>query len=275
MPPNLCCRQCLVVTVTIGTICLSASRLPAPIIGESPSPTAAPTNPSVTLQVVPPGYQQNKELRLPGSINRKEIASDTFPDTPLGRYQKIVYDAVASRWDLHMAESADLVSVGTARISCIITPSGRTKDLKVIQNSSNEAFAKVCLRSILEVQLPPIPGNVASVLPRQGLSWEIWFTSSGLEDNADHWLFEFEIGSQKPLGSPDDVRSIQLLVAEARHATNSAPISDVIVRWKSAFQAITRVDFVDASRGALLFVLEKKETNWLIVRKYHVRKDAR
>ena len=32
-----------------------------------------------------------------------------------------------------------------------------------------------------------------------------------LEDSKDHWLFEFEMSTGRPLGSPDDVRSIHTL----------------------------------------------------------------
>jgi Tetratricopeptide repeat len=269
--------------VLIGSgIFIIAAQPPRAIAEESPTPTEPPTSPAVRLQVVPPrsSYQLKNEPWLSGRISSQGKA-DTFPDTPLGRYQKIVYDTVTSRWHQVMGESTDLVSAGAVRISVIITPTGQIKDLKIIQNSSNEVFANLCARSILETKLPPIPGNVASVLPRQGLSWEMWFTSAGLEDSADHWVSEFERSSQKPLGSPDDVRSIHSLVAEARHGTYSglnywgatdSDISEVIVRWKSASEAITRVNFVDASHGALLFVLEKKDTNWVIVRAYHVWK---
>jgi len=46
------------------------------------------------------------------------------------------------------------------------------KNLKVTENSSNEAFANVCLQSVLEAQLPPIPEEIANTLPPEGLEFE-------------------------------------------------------------------------------------------------------
>jgi hypothetical protein len=43
------------------------------------------------------------------------------------------------------------------------------KNLKIIENSSNEAFANVCVQSVLEAHLPPIPEDVANTLPPDGL----------------------------------------------------------------------------------------------------------
>jgi hypothetical protein len=94
-----------------------------------------------------------------------------------------------------------------------------------------------------------------------------------LEDSQDHWLFEFEMSGRKPVGSPDDVRAIRALCqAEALHDSHSAPIFGVVIAWTSPSQAIARVNFVDAVRGARLFVLEKKNADWLIVRHYRIRK---
>jgi hypothetical protein len=47
---------------------------------------------------------------------------------------------------------------------------------KIVSNSSNETFANVCLQSIIEIQLPPIPEEIASTLPPEGLEEQITFT---------------------------------------------------------------------------------------------------
>jgi outer membrane biosynthesis protein TonB len=97
--------------------------------------------------------------------------------TPLGRYQKILFDSVGSRWYAYVEEKADLVKLGTTRVSFAVDRSGRVKNLKVLNNDSNEAFANVCLQSILDAQLPPIPEDVAKTLPPEGLESEISFTT--------------------------------------------------------------------------------------------------
>jgi hypothetical protein len=46
------------------------------------------------------------------------------------------------------------------------------KDLKITENSSNEAFANICVQSVFEAQLPAIPEEVANALPPEGLEME-------------------------------------------------------------------------------------------------------
>jgi outer membrane biosynthesis protein TonB len=65
-----------------------------------------------------------------------------------------------------------LINIGTLRLSFVIDRSGRVKDLKIAENSSNQAFASVCVQSVLEAHLPPIPEEVAQSLPPEGLEIE-------------------------------------------------------------------------------------------------------
>src|SRR5437660_4326899 len=143
--------------------------------------TSTPTpHPSAASTPQPPksSYQPYKEkTRLAGSITNRGTSSVNAIGTPLGRYQKVLFDAIGSRWYAYVEEKNDLISLGTARISFAIDRKGRVKNLKVISNDSNEAFANVCLQSIIEVQLPPIPEDVASTLPPEGLETEIAFTT--------------------------------------------------------------------------------------------------
>jgi TonB family protein len=97
--------------------------------------------------------------------------------TPLGRYQKELFDAIGSHWYAYIEQKADLVSLGTTRVSFWIDRSGRVKNVKVLSNDSNEAFANVCLQAILDSKLRPIPEDVAAALPPEGLETEISFTT--------------------------------------------------------------------------------------------------
>ena len=89
--------------------------------------------------------------------------------TPLGRYQKIVADSIGSRWYVFVEQKRDLITIGTLRLRFNIDRSGQVKGLKITENSSNEAFANVCVQSVLEAHLPPIPEEVANTLPPEGL----------------------------------------------------------------------------------------------------------
>ena len=142
--------------------------------------TTRPTpRPSVASTPQPPksSYQPLKErTRLAGAISNRGTSAVNAVGTPLGRYEKMIQDAIGSRWYAYVGQRMDLISLGTAQVIFSIDRSGKVKNLKLIKNSSNEAFANVCLQSILEIQLPPIPEDVAGALPPEGLDEQITFT---------------------------------------------------------------------------------------------------
>jgi outer membrane biosynthesis protein TonB len=141
------------------------------------TPTPRPSAAS-TPQAPKSSYQPfTDKTRLAGSITNRGTSAVNAIGTPLGRYQKILFDSVGSRWYAYVEEKADLVKLGTTRVSFAVDRSGRVKNLKVISNDSNEAFANVCLQSILDAQLPPIPEDVAKALPPEGLESDISFTT--------------------------------------------------------------------------------------------------
>ncbi len=140
-------------------------------------PTPRPTVAS-TPQQQRSSYQPLKErTRLAGSITNLGTSAVNAVGTPLGRYQKTLFDAIGSHWYAYIEQKADLVSLGTTRVSFWVDRSGRVKNLKVLSNDSNEAFANVCLQAILDSKLPPIPEDVAGALPPEGLESEIAFTT--------------------------------------------------------------------------------------------------
>jgi outer membrane biosynthesis protein TonB len=115
-------------------------------------------------------YRRQKERNhIAGNITNRGISSVNALGTPLGRYQKIVADSIGSRWYTYVEQKRDLINIGTLHLSFVIDPSGRVKNLKVTANSSNEAFASVCVQSVLEAHLPPIPEEVVNTLPPEGL----------------------------------------------------------------------------------------------------------
>ncbi len=140
----------------------------------TPTPAARPT---ATPEQVRSTYRpQMQQKRMSGAISNRGPAEFKTIGTPLGKYHKMLYDAVGSRWYQYVQQQADLVSIGSARLVFSVDRSGRVRNLKVVQNTSNESFANVCLRSIIEVKLPPIPEDVASTLPSEGLEEEMSFT---------------------------------------------------------------------------------------------------
>ncbi len=140
----------------------------------TPTPAAKPAStPQPVKSIYRPMMQQK---RMAGAISNRGPSAINAVGTPLGRYQKMLYDAVGSRWYSYVQQQSDLVSIGTAHVVFSVDRNGRVRNLKVIQNTSNESFANVCLRSVQEVQLPAIPEDVANTLPSEGLEEEMSFT---------------------------------------------------------------------------------------------------
>jgi outer membrane biosynthesis protein TonB len=145
---------------------LTSTPNPAP----QPSVVPTPQQPASTY------HSEKQQTRLAGSITNRGASSVNAVGTPLGRYQKLLYDAVGSRWYYYVNKQRDLISIGTLHLIFSVGPDGKPKNLKVVANSSNEAFANVCLQSVLEIQLPSMPEDVASTVPPEGLDEEMSFT---------------------------------------------------------------------------------------------------
>jgi hypothetical protein len=131
-----------------------------------PSAAATPQRPSSAYRPL------KEQTRISGSISNRGISSVNALGTPLGRYEKILKDAIGSRWYAYMEARRDLTNIGTLQVHFFIDRSGKVRGLKITENTSNEAFANICLQSILEAQLPPIPEDVADTLPSEGLEIE-------------------------------------------------------------------------------------------------------
>jgi outer membrane biosynthesis protein TonB len=112
------------------------------------------------------------QTRISGNITNRGISSVNALGTPLGRYEKILKDSIGSRWYAYVDQKRDLINIGTLQLRFYVDRSGRVKNLKITENTSNESFANVCLQSVLEAHLPPIPDDLANTLPAEGLEVE-------------------------------------------------------------------------------------------------------
>jgi outer membrane biosynthesis protein TonB len=132
-------------------------------------PTPA-VEPSVASAQARSAYRPLRQrTHISGNISNRGSAAVNALGTPLGRYEKIVKDSVGSRWYAFVDQKRDLVTIGTLRLRFYVDRSGQVKNLKITENSSNEAFANVCLQSVIEAHLPPIPEDIANTLPPEGL----------------------------------------------------------------------------------------------------------
>ncbi|MEP7070990.1 MAG: hypothetical protein ABI839_01250 [Verrucomicrobiota bacterium] len=151
---------------------------------EQPMPSLAPEmstpEPAVrpTINPTPSSAYRPEQIptRMTGSISNRGVASVNALGTPLGRYSKSLHDAVGSRWYMYVEKQRDLISIGTVRLHFSVDRRGRVTNLRLVSNTSNESFAGVCLQSLQEVKLPPLPQEVVDALPPEGLDEDLSFT---------------------------------------------------------------------------------------------------
>jgi outer membrane biosynthesis protein TonB len=134
-----------------------------------PTPRTQPSTAATPAQMRSKYRPLKDQTRISGNITNRGISSVNALGTPLGRYEKILKDSIGSRWYAYVDQKRDLISIGTLQLRFYVDRSGRVKNLKITENTSNESFANVCLQSVLEAQLPPIPDDVADTLPPEGL----------------------------------------------------------------------------------------------------------
>ena len=67
-----------------------------------------------------------------------------------------------------MERYAGMVAVGSTRITFRMMPDGHVKNVRVVSNTSNDAFAHICIAAIAGGKYPPIP---ATVLKEQPHKW--------------------------------------------------------------------------------------------------------
>ncbi len=133
-----------------------------------PPPAAVPSRPAF--------QRQTRPTRLSGSVSNRGRASVASLATPLGRYRKVISDAIGSSWYHHIGPRMDMFSYGTVSVVFVVDRDGKVKRPRVTSNTSNESFEIVTLESILSADIPPIPPDIVATL--EGGQIEIDYTFS-------------------------------------------------------------------------------------------------
>src|SRR5438309_4141120 len=141
----------------------------------SPSPKAAPA--PVSHPPASSAYRREQiQERMAGNISKRGVSSANALGTPLGHYEKKVYDAIGKRWYALCDANRDRVDIGTVHVQFVVAPSGKINDIKVTSGGTSASFTNLCLQSIQEAKPEAIPEDVMAVLPPEGLPGEISFT---------------------------------------------------------------------------------------------------
>jgi len=117
-----------------------------------------------------------EQTRIRGNISNRGISAVNALGTPLGRYEKFIFDAIGSRWYASVQKQLDLFNIGTTRIVFQVDRSGHIKNLKVVDNTSNELFANICIQAVQEAKVPPMSDDLAASVPPEGIPFDIPFT---------------------------------------------------------------------------------------------------
>lgn len=135
------------------------------------TPQTPPAPPSA------PGYQpQTRITRIQGNISNRGRSSVAANATPLGRYKKMLSDAIGSRWYYYVNESMSLLTPGTLKLSFVVRADGKVEKVRVLSNSSNESFASCSVGAIMEAEIPPIPAELIPMLEGNRIEIEYSFT---------------------------------------------------------------------------------------------------
>jgi TonB family protein len=146
-------------------------RTPTPPVA-TPTPTERPTpeQPRSSYR------REETQSRMRGNISNRGVSSVNAAGTPLGRYEKMVYDSIGARWYSLCDANRDRIDIGTVHVQFVVTPNGKITSIKLIGGGTSESFSNLCLQSVQDAKPPPIPEDVIAALPSEGLAAEVSFT---------------------------------------------------------------------------------------------------
>lgn len=162
-------------------IALQARELPAlppPAAKREPLQVAKLTTPAPELRPpTKPAYQPEQEQsRVEGRITNRGRNAVSAVATPLGKYKAQVYNAIGARWLHYVKSQMDVLAIGTARVSFVVTSAGRVRDIRVEGNTANASFAEVCERAIRDAEISQPPAGSLDQLRDGRLEYSISFT---------------------------------------------------------------------------------------------------
>ena len=140
------------------------------------SPSQKPTPAPIKRPALSSYRREQIQERMAGNISKHGVSSVNAIGTPLGRYEKSVYDSIGKRWYKLCDENRDRIDIGTVRVQFVVAPDGKIHDIKVISGGTSESFTNLCLQSVQDANAGAIPEEVMAVLPVEGLPGEVSFT---------------------------------------------------------------------------------------------------
>ena len=159
-------------------------RSSAPDLAPRPLPETKPDRQELAKLTTPAprrsqsraGYQEEQtKTRVDGSISNRGPKGVDAAKTPLGVYLKQVKAQIGSRWYYYLARRRDLYSTGSVRLTFSITKNGEVRDVRVLDNTSNDAFGLMCQQCVTEAEILPPPPEAEAIMPNGRLEQDLNF----------------------------------------------------------------------------------------------------
>lgn len=145
-------------------------------VAAAPDTPPSPANPGETAfksaddGLFAKGFSpEEKQNVINGSLAKEGADAVDAVDTPMGRYKKVVRDAISAKWHRYRQDNADFVTWGILKVEFSVDPSGRVRNLRITKNEANAMLAEFSLRAIRDAKLPPMPEEVAASVGSKGL----------------------------------------------------------------------------------------------------------
>jgi outer membrane biosynthesis protein TonB len=143
-----------------------------------PSPTkanSAAASPDIPPNPKPPSDSpaftpETRARSMQGNVdNIGNTPSFNVEASALGKYKKLVTQAVERQWHRYRQQNGAFVTYGTLKVKFRVDREGTPRGLKIVKNEANAVMADFTLRAVLDADIPPMPADVASMLGGSGL----------------------------------------------------------------------------------------------------------
>lgn len=84
-------------------------------------------------------------------------AAQQQPPSGIPPFEKPFLDQVGAAWYRAVQTNSKNITPGTIRIAFTALPDGKISGLRVLSNTSNNLFARICIGAIKQAKLPPVP----------------------------------------------------------------------------------------------------------------------
>lgn len=136
--------------------------------GGSPSdtrPKPAYYDPAFTPEAQPGFKTEERKTRTTGRFSFGRKASLNVAATPMGRYQMVIYRAIAMCWYKQCDLNRDLIVPGTLHIRLLVDKKGKVTDLRMLRmNGASTVQKSFTFLAIQQAPIPAMPPEAAEEL---------------------------------------------------------------------------------------------------------------